>query len=154
MLKCSLPNSWTSHKQGTFQLWPMSIVQVPNSCTSPSTVACSTTCRTNEMIHHHGWAWASSKLLIYYFVMVHSRICHCRMFISHWAKSSHQCQPFLQPGQLTWLHMHGLSFMPESWAKFLAFMSTIYAWPATWNDPGSQPPSIFLYRLWVAYCCR
>ena len=27
-----------------------------------------------------GRAWASSKLLIYYFVMTHSRICHCRLF--------------------------------------------------------------------------
>ena len=27
-----------------------------------------------------GRAWASSKLLIYYFVMAHSRICHCRLF--------------------------------------------------------------------------
>ena len=27
-----------------------------------------------------GRAWVRSKLLIYYFVMAHSRICHCRLF--------------------------------------------------------------------------
>ena len=26
----------------------------------------------------------------------------------------HICQPFLQPGQLTWLHMHALSFTLKS----------------------------------------
>ena len=34
-----------------------------------------------------------------------------------------------QPGQLLWLHMHGLSFTPKWWGKFLPFMSVIYAWP-------------------------
>ena len=28
-----------------------------------------------------------------------------------------------------WLHMHGLSFTLKSWAEFLPFMSTNYAWP-------------------------
>ena len=67
-----------------------------------------------------GRAWASSKLLIYYFVMAHSGICHCRL-------SS-------QGSYITWLHMHELSFTLKSWPKFLAFMSVIYAWLATWSN--------------------
>ena len=38
---------------------------------------------------------------------------------------------------MTGLHMHELNFTPESWAKFLEFMSTIYAWPyltLTWQS--------------------
>ena len=35
---------------------------------------------TSEMNIIMGRAWASSKLLIYYFVMAHSRICHCLLF--------------------------------------------------------------------------
>ena len=55
--------------------------------------------------------------------------------ICHWVLTRdkykyHTCQPFLQPGQLTWLHMHALSSTPKSWAKFLAFIiaSAIYTW--------------------------
>ena len=40
----------------------------------------------------------------------------------------HIWQPFVQPGQLTWLHMHGLSFTPKSWAKFLAFMCAVHTY--------------------------
>ena len=46
-------------------------------------------------------------------------VCHCLI-----AKSSpeivkyHICQLFLQPGQLMWLHMHGLSYTAKSRAKF------------------------------------
>ena len=35
---------------------------------------------TSEMIIIMGRTWASSKLLIYYFVIAHSRICHCQLF--------------------------------------------------------------------------
>ena len=38
-------------------------------------------------------------------------------------------QSFLQPVQLLWLHMHGLSFMIKLWAESLVFMSAVYAWP-------------------------
>ena len=34
----------------------------------------------------------------------------------------HRCQPFLQPVQLIWLHMHGVSFTLKLSAKFLAYM--------------------------------
>ena len=34
-----------------------------------------------------------------------------------------QCQPFLQSGQLTWLHMHGLTFTLKSYIKLLVFTS-------------------------------
>ena len=54
------------------------------------------------------------------------------------------CQPFLQPGQLTWLHMHGLSFIPESGAIFLAFMSTVYAWPYLKRPRQSTTVHIFV----------
>ena len=42
---------------------------------------------TSEMINHHGASLSNSKLLIYYFVMAHSQICHCRIHVQV-AKSS------------------------------------------------------------------
>ena len=74
--------------------------------------------------------------------MAHSRICHCRLSKPK-AKSSrdkykyHIYQPFFQPGQLTWLHMHGLSFTP----KFLALMS---ARARYLKQPSQPPPSILI----------
>ena len=53
-------------------------------------------------------------------------------------------QLFLQPGLLTWLHMHGLSFTLELWAKFLVFMSTIYAWPYLKRPRQSTTVHIFV----------
>ena len=35
---------------------------------------------TSEMIYHHGASLSKQQLLIYYFVMAHSRICHCQLF--------------------------------------------------------------------------
>ena len=37
-----------------------------------------------------------------------------------------------------------LSFTPKLWAKFLVFMSAVYAWSATWDDP---PSILKLYHL-------
>ena len=68
---------------------------------------------------------ASSKLLIYYFVMAQD------LSLLKSSPEINTCQPFLQPWQLTWLHMRALSFTPKSRAKILAFMSAIYAWSAT-----------------------
>ena len=44
--------------------------------------------------------------------------------------------------------MHGLSFTSKSWAKFLAFLSAIYAWPATWSDPVNLRP------YWICTACE
>ena len=48
-----------------------------------------------------------------------------------------------------WLHMHGLSFTLKSWAKFLVFVSVIYA--LTWSDLIHHCDRN-LYWLWAACC--
>ena len=79
-------------------------------------------------------------LLIYYFVMAHSRNCHCQLlkpnlimhklkvakssleinvgitYVSHFSSQGSYCH-----------YLHGLSFTVKSSAKFLPFMSVVYA---------------------------
>ena len=85
--------------------------------------------------------------------MLDSSCCYGKQgIILDWAKVTsksslsicHICQPFLQPEQLTWLHMHGLSFTPKSWAKFLAFVSTLHAWPYLKRPQQSTTVHIFV----------
>ena len=98
-----------------------------------------------------GRAWASKKLLIHYFVMTHGRICHCRVFKPIWQRiSSHIYQLFLQPGQLTWLQMNGLSIHRNHELNFWRLWhDAIYWWP--YPKQPSQPLSILTwYCLWAA----
>ena len=59
----------------------------------------------------------------------------------------------LQPGQLTWLHIHGLSFTPKSWTKLLAFMSSVYAWPAYLKLNPSVEAQISATRASTSFTC-
>ena len=106
---------------------------------------------TSEIFIIMGRSWASSELLIYYIVnMAHSQICHCWLFKQHTCSQvlRDQCQPFLQPGQLTWLHIHGLSFTPKSWTKnfwrFIIWVPFMHGpLPETWSmKRPSQPPPV------------
>ena len=88
------------------------------------------------MIHHHGASLSKQQttnlLLSSHGTQQDASLSTVQA--THTCTSPHQCQPFLQPGQLTWLHIDGLSFTLKSWTKLLAFMSAVYAWPATWNS--------------------
>ena len=79
-------------------------------------------------------------ILLIYFVMAHSRICHCQLlkpniimhklkvtkssleinvgitYVSHFSSQGSYCY-----------YLHGLSFTVKSSAKFLPFMSVVYA---------------------------
>ena len=79
---------------------------------------------TSETIHHHGASLSKQQtadLLTISswhtagFVTVNcSIIIHISSEVLPRDKYKyHTCQPFLQPGQVTWLHMHGLKLYTE-----------------------------------------
>ena len=107
-------------------------------------------CQFNDkLLICHG---TQQDVTVYCYMSVKINFWWCKVHVD---KSSpeiakyHICQPFLQPGQVMWLHMHVVSFYTKMMRKFLCwwvpFMHAPYLkWP--------QPLSVLnLYRLWVAW---